>query len=89
MRNSSKLFREDDSVAENLVMFYDEFLEFQGYCSLLCDAMSCMAMTEMGLDDATKRGVYTFSGYLKERVEELKTTLKIIQEKSSNDNSPS
>jgi hypothetical protein len=82
MRNSSKLLIEDDSVAENLIVFYDEFLEFQGYCALLCDAMSCMAMTEMGLDDATKRGVYTFSGYLKERVEELRATLKKIQEKS-------
>ncbi|RYG10570.1 MAG: hypothetical protein EOO07_21945 [Chitinophagaceae bacterium] len=82
MRDSLKPFNESDSVAENLVAFYDEFVEFQGYCSLLCDAMSCMAVTEMGLDDATRRGVNTFSSYLKHRVEELRFTLKQIQEKS-------
>ena len=82
MRDSLKPFNENDSLAENLVAFYDEFLEFQGYCSLLCDAMSCMAITEMRLDDATQRGVNTFSSYLKYRVEELKLTLKQIQEKS-------
>lgn len=82
MRDSLKPFNESDSLAENLVAFYDEFLEFQGYCSLLCDAMNCMAITEMSLDDATQRGVNTFSSYLKHRVEELKITLKQIQEKS-------
>jgi len=85
MRDSLKPFNESDSVAESLVAFYDEFLEFQGYCSLLCDAMSCMALTEMRLDDATQRGVNTFSSYLKHRVEELKITLKQIQEKSCRD----
>jgi hypothetical protein len=82
MRDSLQPFNENDSLAENLVAFYDEFLEFQGYCALLCDAMSCMAITEMGLDDATQRGVNTFSSYLKHRVEELKIALKHIQEKS-------
>jgi len=82
MRDSLKPYSENDSVAESLVAFYDEFLEFQGYCSLLCDAMSCMAITEMRLDDATQRGVNTFSSYLKHRVEELRVTLKQIQEKS-------
>lgn len=85
MRDSLKPFNENDSLAENLIAFYDEFLEFQGYCALLCDAMSCMAITEMGLDDATQRGVNTFSSYLKHRVEELKITLKRIQEKSCED----
>lgn len=88
MRDSLKAFDENDSLAENLVAFYDEFLEFQGYCALLCDAMSCMAITEMGLDDATQRGVNTFSSYLKHRVEELKITLKQIQEKSCREFNP-
>jgi len=75
-------FNESGSLAENLVVFYDEFVEFQAYCALLCDALSCMATTEMGLDDATQRGVTAFSGYLKRRVEDLKISLKKIQEKS-------
>lgn len=82
MCESSQKFNEDDSLAENLVAFYDEFMEFQAYCALLCDAMSCMAATEMYLDDATKRGVNAFSGHLKRRVEELRLTLKQIQIKS-------
>lgn len=82
MRDSSQPFNESDSLAENLIVFYDEFVEFQAYCALLCDALSCMATTEMGLDDATQRGVNAFSSYLKRRVEELKITLKQIQEKS-------
>ncbi len=87
MRESFNIFNENDSVAKDLVAFYDEFLEFQGYCALLCDAMSCMAMTEMELDDATRRGVSTFSSYLKQRVEELKIGLKQIQEKSCKESS--
>jgi hypothetical protein len=86
MQNSFPPFNEHDSLAENLVVFYDEFVEFQAYCALLCDALSCMAITEMRLDDATQRGVHTFSGYLKRRVEELKFTLKQIQEKSCKEN---
>ena len=82
MRDSSQTLNENGSVAENLVVFYDEFLEFQAYCALLCDALSCMATTEMNLDEATQRGVSAFSGYLKQRVEELKINLKHIQEKS-------
>lgn len=85
MRDSSQIFNEGNSVAENLVAFYDEFMEFQAYCALLCDALSCMATTEMRLDDATQRGVNAFSGHLKRRVEELRVTLKQIQEKSCNE----
>ncbi|RYY01371.1 MAG: hypothetical protein EOO53_17910 [Gammaproteobacteria bacterium] len=79
-------FNESGSLAENLVVFYDEFVEFQAYCALLCDALSCMAVTEMGLDDATQRGVTAFSGCLKRRVEDLKISLKKIQEKSCEEN---
>ena len=82
MRDPLIPFNESGSLAENLVVFYDEFVEFQAYCALLCDALSCMATTEMGLDDATQRGVTAFSGYLKRRVEDLKISLKKIQEKS-------
>jgi len=85
MDNSSKAINKNDSVAENLLVFYDEFIEFQAYCALLCDAMSCMAATEMDLDEATRRGVNVFSGYLKRRISELQITLKQIQEKSSSE----
>jgi len=86
MRDPLIPFNESGSLAENLVVFYDEFVEFQAYCALLCDALSCMATTEMGLDDATQRGVTAFSGYLKRRVEDLKISLRKIQEKSCEEN---
>lgn len=76
----------DAPLAESLVMFYDEFVEFQAYSAFLCDALSCMAETQLEVDDATLRGVCAFSGYIKRRLEELKITLRQIQQKACVDN---
>jgi hypothetical protein len=72
----------DESLAESLVIFYDEFVEFQAYSAFLCDALSCMAMAQLEMDEATVRGVCVFSGYVKRRLEELKITLRQIQQKA-------
>ncbi|MES2824982.1 MAG: hypothetical protein V4732_15360 [Pseudomonadota bacterium] len=75
----------DESLAESLVIFYDEFVEFQAYSAFFCDALSCMARTQLELDDATSRGVCVFSSYVKRRLEELKTRLKQIQQRACMD----
>lgn len=88
MRDFSSQFvvtSEDASLAESLVMFYDEFVEFQAHSAFLCDALSCMAATQLQMDDATLRGACAFSGYVKGRLEELKTTLQRIQQKACAD----
>ncbi len=77
----------DESLAESLVIFYDEFVEFQAYSAFLCDAVSCMARTQLEMDEATLRGVCAFSGYVKRRLEELKTRLKQIQQRACVDHS--
>lgn len=86
MSNSSfRTLTAETSLAEDLVVFYDEFVGFQAYCAFLCDALSSMALAQIDLDDATRRGVSAFAGDLKYRVEVLKIALKSIQEKSSAD----
>jgi len=69
-------------LAQDLVVFYDEFVEFQAYCAFLCDALSAMVISEIILDDATQRGVSAYASQLKQRVEALKISLKQIQQKS-------
>ncbi|MES2675496.1 MAG: hypothetical protein V4660_14740 [Pseudomonadota bacterium] len=76
----------DESLAESLVNFYDEFVEVQAYSAFLCDALSCMVSTQLEMDDATARGVCIFSSYVKRRLEELKTRLKQIQQRACRDN---
>lgn len=74
------------SLAEDLVVFYDEYGEFEAYCAFLCDSLSAMATSEIVLDDATRRGVGAFAGQLKYRVAELKLMLKQIQKKAGASN---
>lgn len=80
--NQTSGITETSSLADDLIGFYDDFLRFQAYCALLCDAMTSLASTQMELDDATRRGIEMFAGYLKRRVEEMALALKAIQEKS-------
>lgn len=80
--SSARPSASDNSLSEDLVVFYDEFVEFQAYCAFLCDALGSMALAQIDLDDATRRGVSAFAGDLKYRVEVLKIELKRIQEKS-------
>lgn len=83
--SSSRPVAAETSVSEDLVVFYDEFVGFQAYCAFLCDALGSMALAQIDLDDATRRGVSAFAGDLKNRVEALKIELKRIQEKSCAD----
>lgn len=83
--SDSKLPATDTSVSVGLVVFYDEFVEFQAYCAFLCDALSSMAAAQIELDDATRRGVSAFAGDLKYRVEALRILLQRLQEKSCAD----
>lgn len=80
--SSSRPLLVNTTLSEDLVMFYDEFVAFQGDCAFLCDALSSMALAQIDLDDASRRGVSAFAGDLKCRVEVLKIELKRIQEKS-------
>lgn len=80
--SSSQPLATEISLCEDLVVFYDGFVEFQAYCAFLCDALGSMALAQIDLDDATRRGVSAFAGDLKCRVEVLKIELKRIQGKS-------
>lgn len=77
---------EENILALDLLHFYDEFVEFHDYCAFLCDAFSCLATEEDGLDDSTAMGLIRFSGWMKHRVENLKQELKQIQERSYTEN---
>ena len=81
--STSQLSGIDAALEKDLLVFYDEFVEFEGYCAFLCDAFACMASAKFELHEATQRGVEAFTSKLKQRVGELKSGLKIIQEKSS------
>jgi hypothetical protein len=66
----------------DLLIFYDDFLEFQGCCTFLCDTFMSLSETDMNLDEACIRGVHIFSGQVKRTAEILKDRLKVLLEQS-------
>lgn len=70
------------SLARDLLHFYDEFAEFNDYCVFLCDAVACLVTEDDILDTATSQGIGRYSGWIKHRVQALKQELGKIQEKS-------
>ncbi len=72
------------TLAEELALLYDEIVELETHSAVLCDGLCCMVAAQLEPDDSISRGMRAFSSYLKRRLEELKTTLKQIQQRSSN-----
>ncbi|MES2824989.1 MAG: hypothetical protein V4732_15395 [Pseudomonadota bacterium] len=72
----------EPNLGVDLLIFYDDFLEFQGCCTFLCDSFMSLSETDMNLDEACIRGVHIFSGQVKRTAETLKDRLKVLLEQS-------
>lgn len=81
--NSSK--SQLSNVAEELLTFYDDFVEFQSCCAFLCDAITAMAIAGIELDEASQEGVHIFSSQVKHNAQLLKDRLQALQEISCMD----
>ena len=64
----------------DLLLFYDEFVEFHDYCSFMCEAFASLATEENYLDTSTAMGASRFCHWTKRRMQELKGDLKNIHE---------
>lgn len=70
----------------DLLHFYEEFVEFQDYCSFMCEAFASLAAEENYLDTSTAMGASRFCHWIKRRMHELKGDLKRIHEKAHTQN---
>ncbi|MEE8058276.1 MAG: hypothetical protein V3T17_10635, partial [Pseudomonadales bacterium] len=64
----------------DLLLFYDNFVEFHDYCSFMCDAFASLALGEDGLDTSTATGACRFCHWIKHPIQQLKEDLKRIHE---------
>lgn len=73
----------NNQLANDLVVFRDDFAEFNDYCAFFCDAFaSIISADEEICDDATIEGIHRYSRWIKRRLRTLRGTLKGIQQKS-------
>lgn len=72
---------------EDLLNFYDEFVEFNDYCAFLCDAMSALfsEYADGEVNSYTIQGVRRQCGDLKERSERLEEVLAALYKQSYTD----
>lgn len=68
---------------QELLCFYDDFVEFQSSCTFLCDAIMAMTSAGLELDEAGIQGVHLYSWQIKRNVQELKDRLQALQEMDS------
>jgi hypothetical protein len=60
-----------------LLTIYDDFSEFDAYCSFFCDAVAALSRDEDDfLDRATAQGIRLFGDWLKEKSNGIKRELK-------------
>lgn len=77
---SSKLTK--TPLRTDILHFYDEFVEFQDYCSFMCEAFASLAAEEHYMDTSSAMGASRFCYWIKRRMQELKGDLKKIHEKA-------
>lgn len=65
---------------DSLLIFYDDFVEFQESCAFLCDAIASMVGEEDRFDPCTASGIKEFCHSVKDRSQQLRRELKKIQE---------
>lgn len=70
------------TLAQELLTFYDDFVEFHSCCAFLCDAITAMAATGIELDEASQEGAHIFSSQIKHNAQQLKDRLQVLQEMS-------
>lgn len=59
-----------------LLKFQDDFVEFQGSCAFLCDAIIALTTAELVMDKASVHGLHRYAGEVKLRAQELKEQLQ-------------
>lgn len=69
--------------SRNLLMFYDDFVEFQCSCAFLCDAVTAMLQSNVEVEHETREGVNAYSDQIKQAARDLKKKLDAIHEMSS------
>lgn len=72
--------------SRNLIMFYDDFVEFHCSCAFLCDAVTGMLQSNAEVDSETLEGIRAYSDQVKQAARDLKKKLDAIQEAASSDN---
>ncbi len=70
------------SFETDLLVFYDNFVEFHDHCSFLCDAFASLATEDDYLDNSTAMGVSRYSHWVKHRAHELRQDLQQIHKKA-------
>ena len=67
----------------DILLFYDDFVEFQDYCSFMCEAFSSLASEDNFMDESTAMGASRFCHWMKRRMHQLKGDLKKIHKKAN------
>ena len=70
---------DEQQLSVKLLHFYDEFCEFNDCCAFLSDAYAGLSSIEGGLDENSIAGLKRSTGWLKERLLDLKHNLSRIQ----------
>lgn len=65
--------------ADRLLVFYDDYVEFQESCSFLCDAISSMAAEDDRFEGRTVSGIRQFCQQVKDQAENLRRELERLQ----------
>jgi hypothetical protein len=60
---------------EPWVTLYDDFVNLEGQCSLLCELLVGISRRDMPLDPAGRHGVELFAGQLKQQLQLVKRQL--------------
>lgn len=66
-----------------MLIFYDDFVEFEESCAFLCDAVASMAGDEERFDASTAMGIKQFCASVKDRAQELRLELKKLQQQGT------
>ncbi len=72
-----------EALSSQLLAFYDDFSEFNDYLAFLCDAFASVSSIDGGPDDNSLHGMKRSAQWMKERMEQLKNELQVIQENSA------
>lgn len=70
----------DRQRAQELLMFYDEFAEFQSSCAFFCDAVTGILQAEAEVELNTLEGIRAYSEQIKHTASGLKERLNLIRE---------
>lgn len=70
----------DRQRSQELLMFYDDFMDLQDSCAFFCDAVICLLDAESGVDPSTMDGLRSYADRMKRLGGELKGRLEAMRE---------